>query len=461
MMIGIVTIGTALVWYNASLVVTISASIVFGFFMTIGLGLLKTEDLKKITARKKGESGSSKKNPDKEKPKTENKKSKQNKENKNSFSNKIFSRFHKDKKNNPKKESIQSKDSEKTKGSKESKITRISTGLAAAIGSFNATRAKKRDEKHTEKIDSLINSTINEPIQSPSDTDISQSELPVREETEELSDGIDPFDDEDFGSLDSLEIDGEEMPVTIDTDIPVESPSLQDQDSDEFNMDNEINSILLAAGEVPEGSESGCVLQGIEDGLDEESFIDLPDSVPDIQTTSTSLNDSLNELENITNLGETNLVDDDFSNFDEIDLDELETDDILIETEEIIIEEDEVIDDVDILPDDTVASQEQNTSEKNSLDFGNDAALFGNTAFSTPEMEETVSFSKPNEFDDILSVLESDIKKTKKGPDPSLLRDLKDVHIESNDLVTELEIVLNSMGKKTNQTKYTNNEGAE
>lgn len=454
MMIGIITIGTILVLFNASFIITISASIVFGFVMTIGLGLLKTEDIKKIIATKNSKTESSKKNPEDER-------SKQNKGNKNKFSGKLFSGFQKKNKNNDlKKEPKKAKESKKPK---ESKNTRISAGLAAAIGSFNTTITKKHDKKHAEKIDSLLNTAIDEPIQSPTDTEISQSDLPLMNNNDGLSDGIDSFDDEDFGNLDSLEIEGEEMPTNFDLDIPVESSSHLNQGSDELNLDNEINSILLAAGETPDETDGELVLQGIEDGLDEESFVDIPDSVPDLQSGSPndSLNDSLNELDNITGFEETNLDNDDFSNLETINLDELETDDLLIETEEIIIEDEEIIDDVDLIPDENTPLEDQNISEKDGMNLGNETSLFGNSSFGTPEIEEKVSFSKTGEFDDILSVLESDIKKTKKGPEPSLLRDLKDIHVESNDLVEELETVLNSMGMKKSQNKFQNNGGEE
>ncbi|KAF1078438.1 hypothetical protein [Methanogenium sp. MK-MG] len=428
MMVGIIAIGTFLILSDASLIVTISASVAFGIIMTMGLGLLKIEDFKKITAPKNTTTENSAQTAKTEKPQPK-------KERKNFFSKGIFSRF---KKNNTKNQKDKKKNSP-GKEPTETKSTRISAGLAAAIGSFSTTIAKARDKKHTEKLDSLLNTAIDEPITSASDA-------------KEPSDGIDSFDDEDFGSLDSLEIEGEELSFDSDMDLPATSSSHQNDDSDEFNMDNEINSILLAAGETPEGADGEFALQAIEDGLDEGSFINLPDAVSDIQHAN--LNDSLNELENLTEFDKDNFGADELSDFDAIDLDELETDDLSIETDEIIIEEEEEVDDGDILPDDHVSLQDKKIS-------GNEISHLGNTNLGDLELDEAVSFSRKNEYDDILSVLESDIKKVKKGPEPSLLRDMKDVHVEAKDLVEELEKVLHSMGGKSRQINNQNDRSEE
>ncbi len=425
MMVGIITIGTVLILFNASLIITISASVAFGIIMTMGLGLLKIKDFKKIIHPKSIATENSKHTAKTEQPRPK-------KERKHLFSKGLFSRF---RKNNPKNQ----KDKKKKGSEKESKNTKnkgISASLAAAIGSFNSTIAKARDKKHTDKLDSLLDTTIGEPIVSSSDA-------------KGPSDDSDSFDDEDFGSLDSLEIEGEEISIDSDMGISGKSSSLQNQGSDELNLDNEINSILLAAGDISEDEEGELVLQTIEDGLDEESFINLPDPVPD--THHSNLNDSLNELENLTEFESDNFGDDELSDFDAIDLDELETDDLSIETDEIIIEEEEDVDDTDILPDDQISLQDKKTVETNGLGLGNDNSLFGSTDGGNPEIDGEISFSRKNEFDDILSLLESDNKKVKRGPEPSLLRDLKDVHVDTEDLIGELKMVLHSMGGKSDQ----------
>ncbi|WP_157199928.1 hypothetical protein [Methanogenium cariaci] len=414
MMVGIVAIGTFLILSDASLMMTMAASVAFGIIMMMGLGLLKVEDFKKITHPRSIKTGNAKKTAKTEKPQPK-------KERKNFFSKGVFSRF---KKNNRKNQKDKKKD-RLEKEPTETKNTRISAGLAAAIGSFNTTIAKARDKKHTEKLDSLLNTVIDEPITSPSDA-------------KEPSDEIDSFDDEDFGDLDSLEIEGEELSFDSDMDMSATSSSLQNNGSDEFNLDNEINSILLAAGDTPpEGDDGEFAIQAIDDGLDEDSFINLPDAVSETQDANP--NDSLNELENLTGFETDSLGADEFSDFDAIDLDELETDDLSIETDEIIIEEEEEVDDGAVLPDDNIALGDTKISE-------DEQSHLGNTNFSDLDLDETVSFSRKNEYDDILSVLESDIKTVKKGPEPSILRDMKDIHVEAKDLVGELETVLSSLG---------------
>lgn len=482
MMIGIVAIGTILIFFNTSIIITLSATLAFGIIMAMGTGLLKKEDftrlsnlkipsIKNIVHKKDREKSESKK--------TEPKKG-INKEKNPGKTGTILSRFHKP----------DQKTSQTDKPTK-SKKTGFSAGLSAAIGSFNSTIHKSRDKKHSEKIDTLLKTTINEPVISPDDSADNQPESASSENMDELpSDDMDLFDEEDFASLDSLEIEGEEIQFDFDGDDPVEPPSSRNNDSDTQNMDDEINSILLAgnafdedddiSSEYPNDTDSPepqsleednqdidaeeglfnseeFFVQGIEDGLDEESFINLPDSPPieNPNPSKITLNDSLDELSNITEFEKMDQRDDEFSGFDAINLDELETDDFSLETDEIIIEEEE-INETDILPDDFIPSPDMDDAKnETSLSTGNNI-LSDNTGLNTPEMDAPISFSTKNEYDDIMDVLQSDAKKTKTISHSSLVRDLKDVNVEAKDLVSELETVLNAMGGKPRQTDTQN-----
>ena len=474
MMIGIVSIGTILIFLNASVIITISATLAFGIIMAMGLGLLKTDDFKKINVLKK--------NPIKDtKNKKENKKHESETDKKSIISGKIFSRFQKNEtKNN------------QTPGTKKGKKSRLSDGLSAALGSFSETINKTRDKGHSEKINTLLNSTIDEPITKLQDTDVSTPELSLSDSTNESSDEMGIFDDEDFGNLDSLEIEGEESSFEFDTNDPTGSQTVEKYDSDELNLDDEINSILLSENAFDEpddfssedlkdtissGShqedagdrenqeilpEEGMFnseeffVQGIEDGLDEESFINLPD------TFTESHNDSLDELNNITEFEKINQNDDDdFSDFSAINLEELETDDLSIETDDIIIEDEEEINDSDMLPDDFIPSPDAGSvKSETGQNLANKNDLVGSSGFNTPGLNEPISFSGKNEYDDIMGTLESEIKITKKVSHASLVRDMKDVHVEAKDLVEELETVLHSMGGKPSKSDY-QSDGSE
>lgn len=480
MMIGIVSIGTILIFFNTSVYITITAALAFGVIMAMGLGLLKKEDFSRlrnlrIPAIRNTES--------KKESKKQDSKKDTKKDTKTVKSGTILSRFHK-------KEPKKTKTEEPEKPGK----SRLSAGLNAALGSFNATVSKARDKKHSEKIDSLLNTAIDEPLSSSSDTGTGQTEPVIPDGQDDSFDGMGLFDEEDFESLESLEIEGEDLSFDLDMQSPGESSADQKQDSAGFNLDDEINSILLAENAFDEdddfssessasplssevrhkeedtpdiGSEEGLFnskeffVQGIEDGLDEESFINLPDGLTEKPKKAT-LTDSLDELNNITDFENSNPGNDAFSDFDAINLDELEPDDFSLETDEIIIEEEEDINETDIFPDDYIPSQE-NTSPKigGSKNSGDNNSLLEDSGFNSPEITETISFSGKNEYDDILSVLKSDIKATKKLPQASLVRDMKDVHVTAKDLAEDLEMVLHSMGGKSRKKYDVDDRGEE
>ncbi|MDE4907083.1 hypothetical protein L0665_00375 [Methanogenium marinum] len=487
MVIGIVTIGTILIFFNASIIITLSATLAFGVIMAMGIGLLKKEDFKRLSNLKIPSIKNIRHKKDSTKSEDKKQKSKKpdsKKDKKTHKTGNILSRFHKNEQNTDKTEKSKTEKS-KTEKSKKSEKNGFSAGLSAAIGSFKTSIHKSRDKNHSDKIDSLLKTTIDEPVLSPQDSADNQPELALPDDPDELSDDMDLFDDEDFASLDSLDIEGEETLFDFDGGNSIESQSEEKDDSGTLNMDDEINSILLSENAFdededfspvyPDGTGSSAsqskdtdnkenpeeeglfnsdefFVQGIEDGLDEESFIHLPETPNENQKTSkATLNDSLDELSNITEFEKLNQDEDEFSGFDAINLEELETDDFSLETDEIIIEEEE-INDADILPDDFIPSPDID-STKNEIDqnTGNDNLSDG-SGFSNSEMNESMSFSGKNEYDDILSVLKSDIKTTKKAPQTSLVRELKDVHVESKDLVEELELVLHAMGGKSGKT---------
>ncbi|WAI01040.1 hypothetical protein [Methanogenium organophilum] len=463
MMIGIVAVGTILIFLNASIPITLVATLGFGVIMAIGLGLLKSEDLKQIP----GLRGKNPNKPDntKEIKINPSQKDPDQKEKKSLGFKKVFSRSKKD---------SDKKEAQPTLHKKEGG-NRLSAGLSATLASFQSTIHKARDNKHAEKIDTLLNSAIKEPVVSSDNLSDSDPDAPSSDDPSDLSDEFDFFDDEDFESLDSLEIDGEDISLDLNADIPDESKISQDSDSDTLNIDDEIHSILLAENaldaeedllsesllknteiedistEEEEFDSDIFFVQGIEDGLDEEPFIHIRETSPENQNTVT-LNETLEELTNIPEFEKIDISDDEFSDFHSINLEELDTDDLSIETDDIIIEEEEEIGEAEVLPDDFITSSGgMSNQNEDFLTAENNNSLLGNSGSESSQINETISFSGKNEYDDILSVLKSDIKKTKKGPDPSLIREMKDVHVEAKDLADELETVLSVMGGKIRQ----------
>jgi hypothetical protein len=220
MMIGIVSIGTILIFFNASVIITISATLAFGVVMAMGLGLLKKEDFNKLTSFKKNSNKSTK-------LKKESKKQESKKDKKSIQIGKIFSQFHK----------TEQKDN-LTSETKKPEKNGLSAGLSAALGSFSTTINKARDNSHSEKIDDLLNTTIDEPRLPSLITADNQPESSLFDDANELSDEIGFFDDEDFDSLDSLEIEGEEILFDFDEENRTKYNSEQKQDSDTLNLND-------------------------------------------------------------------------------------------------------------------------------------------------------------------------------------------------------------------------------
>lgn len=468
MMMGIVSIGTILIFFDTTIYLTILAAFLFGITMAIGLGLLKKEDfirLKNFKRKSVKKTKSKEKTGKKEEPikieKSE--KIEPQKDKKPGRFKTFFSRSSKkEQKNAP------------ADKSKKQEKSRFLGGLRAVIASFKATVGKTQDKKHSEKIDSLLNSTIDEPLAPSSRTAGNKPEPAFPDVDGDASDDL-GFDDEDFGSLDSLEIEGDESSFDFDSVHLTESRTETSEGSGGLNLDDEINAILLAGNAFDDddtfsadGSsdslsskpkskrtddqvshpEEGLFnseeffVQGIEDGLDEESFINLPEGLADKQHTGT-LTDSLDELDTIKNYDLLDSKDDAFLDFDAINLDELEMDGLSLDSDEIIIEEEEDINENGIFPDDYVSSQDAGKGENKDNKFSPE-----NSGLITPGVPVAISFSGKNEYDDILNLLQSDIKTTKKLPQKSLLRDMKDVHVNAIDLEEELETVLHLMGGK-------------
>jgi hypothetical protein len=458
MMIGIVSVGTILIFFNTSIYITLTAALAFGIIMAMGLGLLKKEDfnrLKNLKIYSPKEAESEIKTEKKAEIKTEKKEPKKDKTpgKRNAF----FLRFHKKDQNDV-----------PTDKSKEQKKGRLSSGLSAALGSFNATVGKLRDKKHTEKIDTLLNSTINEPLRSSSGASENQSESSYPDVSGNSSDEMGFFDDEDFGSLDSLEIEGEETSCNLGEKNTTGSHNQANEGAGGLNLDDEINAILLAGNAYDEDdafslddSNEILLVQGIEDGLDEESFITLPEDLTEKQHTG-HMSDALDELNLITNFEQSNGEDDAFSDFAAIDLDQIEMDDLSLESDDIIIEEEEGINDNAIFPDDYIPSQDIGKgihgSDKGSAD---DNSLSEKAGPTPPTIPEPISFSGKNEYDDILGILQSEIKTVKKLPSTSLMRDMKGVHVKAKDLEDDLESVLRLMGGKSRSTNIIHDRSEE
>ena len=480
MMVGIVAIGTILIFFDTTIYITIVAALVFGITMALGLGLLSKEDFIRLKNRKKNLSTKTESKEETEKTETpikteKTKKTESPKEKKPSRIGTFFSRFRKKEPENV--PSVQSKKSQKG---------RLSAGLSAALGSFGSTIGKAQDKKHSEKIDSLLNSTIDEPLTASSGSAGKQPKSVLPDDIGDATDEMGLFDDQDFTGMDSLEIEGDDSSFNFESVLPTGSPAGANEDSGGLNLDDEINAILLAGNAFDDDdsfsaddfndtlspkppisddlgslSEEGLFntdaffVQGIEDGLDEESFINLPKGLTEKHHTA-SLTDSLNELDSLKNFDLSTNGDDPFSDLDLIDLDELEMDGLSLESDEIIIEEEEDVNANGIFPDDYVSSQEAGMgNNEGTILSSKDSAL------NTPGVPEAISFSGKNEYDDILSLLQSDIKVAKKLPQKSLLRDMNDIKVTSEELEEELGTVLHLMGGKITPISTIQNRSEE
>ncbi|MBT8507304.1 hypothetical protein AZH53_02520 [Methanomicrobiaceae archaeon CYW5] len=483
MMFGIILVGSVFIFLDASIPIIIGGTIAFGIILIMGLGLMTLEDIRNLPAiitrqkdkqpsdqaavtQKKGRSSGSNENPDLKNSDT---------------SSGIFTRIRgSSAKRNPR--------SGKAPGRHDKSRDKHSpvTDLVLATRSIKSRFIRSRDSSHGQKIDELLDSTIHEPV-----TTTVQEPLPVEEESTDdssIPDLLsDDFDDEDFGLLDDLELDDdvqgpEGNRASGDVAEPVSSGGSVDMGNGAMmsidailaeNASFDDNAVIPEA--EPENDISGETAIGIGSMEDLDAievdggFITLDDdlaeapfsgSVKPVQSDEDEQTFPfvLPEETNATGFAGSDDIDGDpFGSFslDELDLNENES---LDDLELDMVEEEEDIDSIGLLPDDVLSEnipQSGNTppaynpAKKEVISFG---------GYGDSTSDEIMSFGGGDD-DGLLSMLKTDIKQKKTIQDASLVRDMKDTDVDSQDLIEGLEDVLKKMGGKPSfQTNDQNTE---
>lgn len=231
-----------------------------------------------------------------------------------------------------------------------------------------------------------------------------------------------PEEDDLFGDINLDELDDEELDDFGDNDAAI------DMGQDDAYMADDVASILAQAGDL-------------DDELPEEGF-NQPLETPVDDSLDTSFDDSIDD----------DLLSAD-GDLDSIDLDELETGD----EEEIPdgFEDSEEIEDP--LADSAIEEEEgRDKTKSDEFSFGDSVeAISSNVGFSDASGKETKSsfFSKSGGGGsmgegDLLSELKSGTKNVKKKQDLSLVRELKDAQVSSEELEEELSNLLTILGGK-------------
>lgn len=457
MMFGIILVGSVFIFFDASVPIIIGGTIAFGIILIMGLGLLTLDDIRNfpaIIARPK------------EKP------SKQAADTRISGSSSgIFARF---RGGSGKKTIPSGKASAKSEKSRD-KHSPV-TGLVRAIDAVKSRFIRSRDSSHGRKIDELLDTTIHEPVTTTEEGAVSVQEESVDEAS--IPDLLsNDFDDDDFGLLDDLDLDDDyqnSMEVKP-AGISAEPVSLGDPVGAGDDAMMSIDAILAGhasfgddvdiSGREPDtdipgekGNEFGSIgdfddievdggIISLDDDLAESPFSGSAkpaQSGGGEETFSFGFTDDTNT---IGFSGSDDSDEDAFGGFSLDDLD-LEGNGSLDDLELDIVEEEEEIDSIGLLPDDVVSediAQGGNapipdtwTSKKEVINFG---------GYGDSTSDEIMSFGGGDD-DGLMSMLKTDIKKKKSIQDASLVRDMKDANVDSQDLIEGLEDVLKKMGGK-------------
>ena len=271
-------------------------------------------------------------------------------------------------------------------------------------------KKEKNAQGKTEKINSLLDKTINEPI-----------------------DGESPLEMEDF---DEFDIGEEEMEGF---DLSESGQNASGHPGTE-NLEPEITDSQIADILANEEASSGIDLN-----IEENEFPEFTSEDGVSSEESGGISDSgignLGELSDISNL---EFEDEDLDHLDELSLDDIEPDtepdefpeEIEIENVEIgesVKDASQVSDDVDAFvapPDEWSQTSSINPDELDS--------------------DEEISFGPDGgDENDLFAMLKSDTKKVVSVQEESLVRELKDVHVEAGELVEGLESILNKLENKS------------
>ncbi|WOF15617.1 hypothetical protein F1737_02405 [Methanoplanus sp. FWC-SCC4] len=317
------------------------------------------------------------------------------------------------KKKEEKAEKITKKDSETTKKS-----------LFAGFSSLKSKIPKSgKSEEKIKEIDTLLDQALSgEGVSNASDENNS--------EDNSSDDDFSDFDNFDLG-LDSEEEEG-------DITIPKSAEDFPGAALEEEIPDSAIADILAK--------------EGIELELDDSDF---PASIDNTNDEDSEIPDS--GLENIddldSNISGFDFEDDDLGELDEIDLDEIETEDeIEIGDDDDSFEEIEIGDsdsEIEEVPalaptdeEDILSAPPKEWEQKSSLS----GVLGKEEAESNFDEPVSMAFGGGNDEDDLFAMLKSDTKKAVAIQEVSLVRNLKDTKIDSTELIGELEEIMKEFG---------------
>lgn len=425
MMLTIIIAGSAITFIDLSPVVVILIALITGIVMLLALKMITIEEIKELPSNlikslnqpitfKSGKKGEEKYSPA-EKQETPKEKTSDEKAKKREipFAS-LIEKLPLLNKNKKEKKADKS-DAEKKPEPADSKKSLFS-GLPGIGGLFSR---KKSVEEKTKQIDSLLEKTIK--------GEFPDSEEIKLDENSPLAENA--SDDNDFSDFDDMDL-GLEEEETSDISKSDSMPGFEEEIPDSAIAD------ILAK-------------EGIELELDDESFPSPSSENVDDNYETTSSSSGMHEIDELDgDISGMDLDDDMPDNFDEIDLDEIETEDEIDLGDEESIEEIEIGDSGEEIPEPSVAPVMEDEilsapPKEWSQTKSSSPAVSDDNMFETPM---SLSLGGGGDDDDLFAMLKSDTKKAVSVQEASLVRDLKDANIESEELVEDLESILEEFG---------------
>jgi len=272
-------------------------------------------------------------------------------------------------------------------------LSEVSEKLKQGVGSiYDHFSSGRHDPDKQKEIDARLDKTVSGSV-------TEDSPITADDEFDDLD-----LDDLDLG-LDLDDVQGGDGDVSLD-ELPVDSEAVAD--------------ILANDGMVSD----------LDTDLEDSGFPVLPGEDPASAGVDGSVD--LDELDNLSELSDIDLTEGDLSELDSIELDGLEGLDDFDDRSE---DETEISEDSAETPA-VLSPDEINGKGLSGLgDGAND--------------NEIISFGMGNtDENDLFALLKSDTEKKVVVQEASLVRNLKDVHVETNDLVGELEDVLGTLQRR-------------
>ena len=453
MMLTIIFAGSALTFIDLSPLLVLVIAVVMGIVMLFALGMITFDEIKSglkafrhrlsqpVTfKKKKGEKESGKDKPPKE-PKEEVEKGKDkkaglfsgkgDKESKVPFAGLIAKLpFGRKKAGEDKKKAAPEKGSGESKG--------LFAGAGALFSSLKSGK-KSKDEK-TKEIDKLLDQTVNDVV--PSAPGSKEGVL----EDEDLAGTSGPAEDEDdFSDFDSLDL------------------GIEDESDEDF--DSSAVSILQAEEEIPESTIAEILAkEGIELELEGDEFSGISE-IHDETESAEEIPDTFSGAEEISGLDEdiSGLEFEGGDEFDELgDLDDFDLDEIEIEEEDEFEPEEEISVELGdesggggpVSPDMHEEEEDIFAAPPKEWEQGS----FGLMSQDSEEESFTASFEGGGDEGDLFAMLKSDTQKAVNIQETSLIRDMKDVRVSSEELIEGLESLMFSLGGEIEKTNRTGNK---